>query len=624
MRLALACLIVLLSSIVASAEDGLTLSRDGKSDYVVVVPCKATPVELTAAKELQTHLAGMTGATLPIFSEEDLPRDAPRIVVGYGELTKKLLPTLDPTKLPPDAIVIKTLGRDLVLVGHPRRGTLYAVYTLLEDALGVRWWTPTEVRIPKRPTLTLAPVDVSYAPKVIDRATRYLATSDGVPFSHAGISPQEQRQMGLFSARLKLNGADHYTIPAEYGGPNGLIGWVHTFSEINPLLPADKYFKAHPEWYSLIKGKRQHRGAQLCLTNDEMRKELTRNALERLRSEPGATMISVSQNDNNRPCECDRCRAVEDREESPAGLVLQFVNAVAEEVEKEFPDVLVETLAYQYTRKPPKNVRPRNNVIIRLCSIECSFAEPLEAGPQNQKFRSDIEGWSRIAPQLYIWDYVTNFRAYLIPHPNYDVLASNLRYFVRHHAIGLFEQGDSGSRIGEFVRLRAWLLAHLLWNPEADEKKLVDQFLAGYYGPAAPYLREYLDAMSAAVRRSKVYLGCYTPDTTRWLTLDDLERATGLFAKAFDAVRGDAVLQERVRRERLPLDLVWLQRYAEFKREAAGQGRPFVGPADPMAACEEYIRLARQHRVGEYAQGRAFADYEPVLRRLAKEAANKP
>jgi len=202
-------------------------------------------------------------------------------------------------------------------------------------------------------------------------------------------------------------------------------------------------------------------------------------------------------------------------------------------------------------------------------------------------------------------------------------LASNLRYFVEHRAIGVFEQGDSGSRIGEFIHLRAWLLAHLLWNPQADEKKLVDEFLAGYYGPAAPYLREYLDAMSAAVRRSKVYLGCYMPNTTRWLTLDDLERATRLFAKALDAVRDDSVLQERVRRERLPLDLVWVQRHAEFKREAKRLGREFSGPADPVAACEEYIRLARQHRVGEYRQGKAFAEYEPVLRRLAQDAANQ-
>src|SRR5690606_38717057 len=116
--------------------------------------------------------------------------------------------------------------------------------------------------------------------------------------------------------------------------------------------------------YALVKGKRQRERTQLCLTNVEMRKELTRNALERLHQTPGATMISISQNDNNNRCECEACRAVEEREGSPAGLVIQFVNAVAEEIEKEYPEVLVETLAYQYTRKPPKHVKPRPNVIV--------------------------------------------------------------------------------------------------------------------------------------------------------------------------------------------------------------------------------------------------------------------
>jgi len=615
MRACLACLgILYFVAAVAAADEPLTLSREGKSDYVIVVPQEATPVERTAARELQTHLMEMTAAVFPIVSEGNMPEGAPRIVLGNGRLTRTLLPTVEPARLAPDAICIKTVGRDLVLVGHPRRGTLYAVYTFLEDTLGVRWWTPDEGRIPKHTTLTVPRLDVRYAPKVIDRAPRYLATSDGVPFSHRGISKEEQRSMGVFSARLKLNGQDHYSIPAEYGGPNTLIGWVHTFSEIAPLLPASKYFQDHPEWYSLIQGKRQHKGAQLCLTNDAMRQELTRNVLERLRQTPGATMISVSQNDNSNHCQCERCRAVEEREGSPAGLMIEFVNAVAAEVEKEFPGVLVETLAYQYPRKPPQHVRPRPNVIVRLCTIECSFAEPLETGEKNRPFRDDIEGWSRIAPQLYIWDYVTNFRAYLIPHPNYAVLAPNLRYFVRHGAIGIFEQGDSGSRIGEFVRLRAWLLAHLLWNPEADEKRLVDEFLRGYYGPAAPYLREYLQVMSDAVTRSTYRLGCYSPDTKSWLTLADLNRATRLFAQALEAVQSDPVLHERVRRERLPLDLVWLQRYGEFKRQAA-EGGEFLGPKDPVVACEEFLALAAKHRVGEYRQGRPFSEYEPVLRR---------
>jgi len=597
--------LLLLPAAMTALGQELTLSRDGKSDYVIVVANEATPVERTASHELSDHLAKVTGAALPVVSEAEAPPGAPRVVVGDAPLTRKLLPGFDPARLAPDAIRIKTVGPDLVLTGHPRRGTLYAVYTFLEDTVGVRWWTQTEARIPHRPTLTVPPLDVAYAPKVADRATRYLELSDGCFTNHSLVTEDEQRAMGVFSARLRLNGHDHYTIPPEYGGPNGLIGWVHTFYQINGLLPVDKYFDEHPDWYSLIDGERRKKHSQLCLTHEEMRAEMVRVVKERIRANPGATMISISQNDWHGYCECDKCKAIDEREESHAGTLIHFINAVAEEVEKEFPDVLIETLAYHYTRKPPKHVRPRHNVVVRLCSIECSFVETLAEGAYeaNVAFRDDLEAWARISPQLYIWDYVTNFRGYLLPHPNFHVLAPNLRYFVDHGAIGIFEQGDSGCRVGDFVRLRAWYLAHLLWNPDADEKQLFDEFMHGYYEAAAPFLIEYLDLVSDAGRRAGIPIRCYMNDTRAWLTVADLNRATTLFDQAAAAVADDPVLAERVRRERLPLDHVWLRRYDSLRRETRRTGVEFRGPDDPVAALAEFRELLEQHNVGEYRQG---------------------
>lgn len=599
----------------SGVSNGLALSRDGRSDYVIVLPRQASPVEQTAARELQEHLVQVTGATLPIVSADRAPADRPRIVLGDGRLTRQLLPGFRARDLRPDAIIIKTVDRDLVLAGHPRRGTLYAALTFLEDIVGVRWWTSTESHIPRRPTLSIPSLDVHYAPALVDRSTRYLQLSHGCFLPRDPITGEQRRRMGVFSARLRLNGHDHWAIPDEYGGPNTLLGWVHTFYDINPLLPPANYFEKHPEWYSLIDGQRTHHRAQLCLTNDEMRMELTRNALDRLRQASNPTMISISQNDNQGNCQCDNCQAVEKEEGSPAGLMIRFVNQVAEDIEKEYPEVLVETLAYVYTRKPPRFVRPRHNVVVRLCSIECDFGETLEKSVHNADFREDLEGWSRIAPQLYIWDYVTNFSNYLIPHPNLRVLAPNLRYFVRHGAIGVFEQGDSGTLTGDFIRLRAWLIAHLLWNPDSDENALIDEFLAGYYGPADVHLRAFLDLMSDTARQSGAKITCGTPNTESWLTLEAMNKATRLFQKALDAVHDDPVLYERVRRERLPLDLVWLRRYDEFRETAERKQCVFLGPDNASVACAEFIRLSKEHHVGEYRQNHAFSEYEQVLRK---------
>lgn len=590
----------------ALAGEGLTLVREGTSDYVIVVADQATPVERTAARELQQHLAEVTGATLPVLTDAAAPPDKPRVAVGDGAATRKLLVGLALGSLPPDAIVIRTVGRDLVLAGHPRRGALYAVYTFLEDTVGMRWWTATETHVPKHPTLRIPPLDVVYRPKVIDRATRYLQLSDGCFTNHSLVTEDEQRAMGIFSARLRLNGHDHYSIPDEYGGPNGLIGWVHTFYQINGLLPVAHYFEKHPEWYSLIQGERKKEHSQLCLTNEEMRQELVRVVKERIRQHPGATMISVSQNDWHGYCECEKCRALDEQEGTHAGSLIHCINAIAEEVEQEFPHVLIETLAYQYTRVPPKHVRPRKNVVIRLCSIECSFTETLADGKDeaNAAFRRDLEGWSRISPQLYIWDYVTNFSDYLSPHPNFHVLAPNLRYFAKKGAIGIFEQGDSGCRVGHFVRLRAWYLAHLLWNPEADERKLLEEFMTGYYGAAAPPLIRSIEVLDEAGARAKAPVRCFTRDTSGWLPLADLNRAWKCFDQAAQAVAGDPVMAERVRRERLSLDYVWLQRYDSLRREAQRTGSEFLGPQDPQAALAEFRALLDKYHAGEYRQGR--------------------
>ena len=602
------CVLVLIATVIAAAstnaaEQKLSIVVGGKSDYVIVTPVEPAPPVQTAAKELQEHLAKVTGATLAILPEDKAAADAKQILIGPSRRANKLLPGLDVDKLGHDGIVIKTVGDNILLLGRPPRGTLYAVYTFLEDVVGCRWWTSTESFVPKKPDLAVPALDVSYAPRIRSREAYYRDAFEG-----------------RFAARSKCNG-NMVRCGPELGGHYSFAGFVHTFY---PLLPPDKYFKDHPQWYSLIGGKRTTERAQLCLTNEEMRKEFVKNALARLKASPEANLISVSQNDWHGQCQCEKCKAVDDAEGSPAGSLLQFVNAVAAEIEKEHPDVLVETLAYQYTRKPPRSIRPRGNVVIRLCSIECSFLQPLDKGEQNKKFREDIEGWSKIAPRLFVWDYVTNFSNYILPHPNMRVLGPNIRFFAKNNVIGLFEQGDAGTTIGDFIRLRTWILSHLMWNPEQDEQALIREFVQGYYGPAAPHILEYLKIIHDAADRSGAYLSCFTQSTDGYLMPQDLIAARLAFDKALAAVEGDEILRRRVRRERLPLDHAWLNRFNAVSRTAKLEGKELPGEKDAAALCEEFIRLAHEHNVGNWREGRPFAEYEERLRRKARPAGPPP
>jgi len=371
-------------------------------------------------------------------------------------------------------------------------------------------------------------------------------------------------------------------------------GFVHTFY---PLVPPEKHFATHPEWFSLIDGRRKVEGGQLCTTNPELREEVVRRVREWLKESPEARIVSISQNDWYGACQCPRCKAVDDAEGSHAGTMLSLVNYVAEKLGPEFPEVAFDTLAYQYTRQAPKSVRPRPNVIVRLCSIECDFAAPLEA-PSNAKFAQDIRDWSRISNRLYVWDYTTDFAHYIQPHPNWFVLGPNVRFFHRHGVKGLFEQGAYQSFGAEMAEMRAWVLARLLYNPYQDDRKLIREFLEGYYGKAsAKPIWDYLELMSREAKG--FYLTCFSPTTAPFFRFDVMRQAEALWQQAEDAARSDPERLWRVRIGRLPLRYVWLTRWTQLQRECARAGAQWPLPPSRREVAREWHALA----VGPGPQG---------------------
>ena len=566
-----------LLSCACSGSDQLTLSGGGKAKYLIVLPDAPTLVETTAAKELKKHLDEITGADFAVVSESKADSKQPLLVVGNSSLAKALLPTVDVTKLPYDGIVIETVGKNVVMLGHPVRGTLYAVNTFLEEAAGLRWWTSTESYIPKAKRLKVPMLHVSHAPQLIYREAFY----------------KDAFQDEAFAARMKCNG-DFSKIAPEYGDCHKFQYFVHSFY---PILPPQTYFAKHPEWYSLVNGKRTNQGAQLCLSNEAMRNEFIKNAIDTLRSHPDMDFISISQNDCHGACQCEKCQTIVKEEGSESGPLIRFVNSVAEEIENEFPDIWIETLAYQYTRKAPQKVKPRKNVVVRLCTIECSFSQSLGEGEQNKSFREDIEAWSKIADHLFIWNYVTNFTSYMLPHPNIHTLASDIRFFVKNNTIGLFEQGDLYCDAGDFVRMRNWVISRLMWNPDLDENQLIDEFLAGYYGEkAAPYLRRYWNLLTDRIKESDVYLSCYMGNTAEWLTVPLYAEAVALMKQALDVTK-DETLRNRLRREEIPLKFVLLLENERFKEYEKQNGSSPVTLSDPEKALKEFMSLLKEFNV---------------------------
>lgn len=574
--------VVLLLPLALSA--GIRIAERGRAAASVVVDVAAGPVERKAAEELAFFLHIVTGADFPVVTQA--PAASSRLLVGEGA-ARTADPRFRAAALAPEEIVVRSAGRDLILAGGSPRGTIYAVYAFLEDVVGCRWWTGQASHMPRRPTLDIGPTSLRFSPPLEYRE----------PFWFPAFDP-------AWAARNKANG---FTAGGdeERGGRHVYEGFVHTFYT---LIPPEKYFKDHPEWFSEIDGERTAKNAQLCLTNEEMRRELVKNLRDRLRANPRATIASVSQNDCFNPCTCPQCRALDEAEGSPSGALLRFVNAVAADIEAEFPAVTIDTLAYQYTRKPPRLARPRPNVIVRLCSIECSFNAPLDDA-RNKDFFEDLKGWARIADRLFIWDYTTDFAHYVQPHPNLQVLAPNIRLFVENKVRGIFEQGAYQSRGSEMAELRSWVLAKLLWNPRLDPRLLRKDFLDGYYGPAAGAVGRYLDFMEGAVLSSGDKLGCYSPPDAKFLSLANLSAAWGILEKAGRRVEGTVEYARRVRRAQMPAAYVVLVRWDALAKEARDQGRRWPWPAARQELLDWFLTAARTEGVTMISEGQTLEDW---------------
>ena len=570
--------LIILALAASNAAAAIELVRDGASDYVIVIPYNALGYEHTAAAELQDFLKQATGLELPVVKESEAGAK-PRILIRKRNDLRN------------DAIEIKTINENIELTGAAPRGPLYAVYTFLEDHVGVRFWTGTENFVPKKSTLTIPDIDLNYQPTIRYRETLHLHVTG---------------ENYIAAARMKLNG--HFSqLPRDWGEHYHIIGWCHTCYQ---MLPPPTYFAKHPEWYSLHGDKRVAEGGQMCWTNAEMQKEMAAKALERIRKNPNAGIISISQNDWLGPCMCSQCKAIDDANGGAhSASLITGINAIAGIIAKEYPNFLVETLAYQYTRKPPTLVKPAKNVLVRLCSIECNFAQPLRS-QANAAFGDDLRNWSKVADNLFIWNYVTNFSSFLIPHPNMRPIGDDLRFFSENHVVGVFEQADNANLMaGDMLPLRCWLQAKLMWNPSLDQDALTREFLNGYYGAAGEHLYAYLQEVNAPAKDPKFKRGCYHTDT-RFLTPAAVTKCAELFDAAEKAVADDATLLKRVRRERLALEHVQLLQW------------PFPKPDDTnaAAACREYETVAKDFcarakaaGVLHQGEGRSFASYEPGL-----------
>ena len=429
----------------------------------VTISAGDSSVEQLALAELQKHLEikGVSvadgGFPISLLIDESLGDDSYRIE-GAANVTEE-----------------QTGDEYVNIIGGNGRAVYYGVVRFLEDFAGTRFFTYELETHTADPVALPESVFIDYKPVFEYRYTSWNAMSKDP----------------LFCVKSGMNG-NHGGITEELGGRisygSGL--GVHTLGWLTETTYPYPGYAPNP-----------------CLALDspegqENLEKVIKNVRSVLEQNPNVNIVSVSQNDTEAHCECDYCKAIEAEEGSPAGVLLRFVNAVAENLEADYPDLTVDTLAYKYTRKAPLITKPRENVCVRLCSIECHFNHPLTTQTCStcSKFCNDLIEWGKICENIYIWDYTTDFAYYLSFFPNLHVLRENMQLFANNNVKGMFEQGNSQGPSGEFGELRAYLLAKLMMNPYMSEEEYythMDEFLAAYYGAGWQNIRKYIDQISS-------------------------------------------------------------------------------------------------------------------------------
>jgi hypothetical protein len=504
--------------------------------YPLLIAHENTPADQRAAIILHAYLEKITRQPVSIApaTRKNLHKYTfyvgrqPKAMAGFGIQI--------PDSIPDDAFFLQGQNDVFCIAGGGDMGPEYGVYTLLEK-IGCRKFSPRDSFIPELPDLRppLCPPTLE-KPAFPYRELWYEPATDEAwaRWHKVKTRPEKQEEWGLF---------------------------VHTFDR---LCPSKTYFDTHPEYFAW-NGARRSPG-QLCLTNDSVLHIVVEQLRREMAQKPEARYWSVSQNDNFDYCKCNRCAASDKRLGGPAGTLLAFVNRIA----VFFPDKIISTLAYQYTRRAPKNIQPAPNVSVCLCSIECGRGSSLESGCPD--FARDVAEWSAICRQLMIWDYVVQFRSYVSPFPNWQVLQPNLQMMQRHGVKMVFEQGSGADR-SEFSDMRAYVLAKLMWNPQVNMDSVLLDFGRGYYGAARPIIWDYIHLMTENVQKGKLSVDIYgTPqmEMKSFLHPEMLEKYLGVFRRGRLALSDDSTALSRLDEASLPL------RYALMELGKTGKANTIV------------------------------------------------
>lgn len=481
------------TAIAASLADGAALYQPMKPPFVTWIDrgqarariVAAKGADSAAAKELNTWLERITGVTLPVVTAAKASE--PHVLLGSPQAWAKLGAKPGALDLGPDGYVIRTVGKDLVIAGETDLGTLFGVTAFLEHYLDCRWFWPGESGMyhPSQLAVSVGQVDEVSRPDFRVRWVIRDAACGRLNRLNVGIAHPDEFKIKWF---------------------------VHTWLS---LVPPKEHWRANPEYYAEIGGKRKDPTADraqvnLCTANPAVAEAAADTIAGVMRSTPSVAMVSVDPMDTQQFCQCDRCRQLYDKdapyERRASRLVFDFSNRVAERVALKHPGLLVKTIAYHTYLAPPDdpNFRLHDNVAIQFCRFMChNHALNDPACAESSHFHSPLLAWCKLSSNVTLYEYYYKCSWCGLPWPIVHTLRRDLPYL---HRLGVMGVATQWTRNSAANGLAFYVASKLLWDTKIDVDALLTDFYQKAYGQAAAPMRQYHERLEQAAVESGVHI----------------------------------------------------------------------------------------------------------------------
>ena len=578
--------------------------------YALLLAVSAALLQLCAAevfvlKSTKFNAPGVPELLKKVLKEGEaaLPAGTAPVEVHAGtlacpEMAKLFQKHLPGKQLKDDGYAVIVDGRKLYLIGNVERATIYAANDFLEKQAGFY----RRVR-------------------PVDNATsgRKLSLKNSAWFSNPAY--QYRGLAGFAYKRLHPDFLDWETVNNFNFRPFNMKENYYTRAELirrgYDIMHSGHAFyywinngdyAKHPEYFPLIKGKRQKfekfnysTRVMINVGNKEVQDLVVKRMFEYMEKYPHTTMISMGMNDGGGWGDSPEERAMDDPEEYKRGVYstryFRFCNIIAEKFCKRYPKVRIFVYAYLTAVQPPNLKKLHPNLFISICTYRRDYKHRINdpSSSVNAYWNDLILRWKKFGNPVYIRDYILFGGSPAFDVPVLKILQQDLQYY-RSIGINAYHtecivdmprpgapeeiiknyKGDAAFNRCKYywhgMKMVYHLLGKLLWNPDADLEQLKAEYFKNYYGPAAKYMQNIHNRIAKRWEADPAPYIWNKYDTNFPQMLfeeDDMPYIEKQLNSAIAAVKnsGDPILIERLNREKELVFTEYRRRYNKPRKQ---------------------------------------------------------